>query len=444
MRVVARVRDRFRSVRNPILRACRDVAGASALLVALSAGTAVTAATPGASPLAVPAASFEATRAVPIAREVGAAVRSLPGTGDAFYAGVKTTPRQWTRMRDGQTIRAALAAHPEFTIYGNPAAITTAWSGGARRGAKFWGMGGGHYDCSFNGVYEVDLETGKTSIPIAPSRITPAQLTAIQESWKAKGGGWLGYSQMGIWPKIAPDDGLGPAIHTYQMAYVGADGSFALAGRRYDMTTGKTATISANGSANANGAYWGKNYVGTNWAAGYWDVTVVDTTQWTSKVVYLNWPYRGGAGANFNFDARTYITVVGNTLHAIKTSVANPEIWKAPIVWKVALPMAETNNTDLNQPTFTGSWSAEDMDGLQATTQVLDPETDTLYIPAKDWSYFLTWEPLKNRLGKVVLTGGMPPSQTNAAYGRLQWYVERGVITLINSIDEPVYAVSVK
>lgn len=304
-------------------------------------------------------------------------------------------------MRDGQTIRAALAAHPEFTIYGDAAAITTAWSGGARRGAKFWGMGGGHYDCSFNGVYEVDLETGKTSIPIAPSRITPDEMKAIRDSWAAKGGGWLGYSQMGLYPNIEPADGLGPAIHTYQMAYINADGTLAVAGRSYDLRTGKMTSAPINGAPNTNGAYWGTKYVGTNWAAGYWDVTVVDTLTHTAKVTYLNWPYRAGAGASVNFDPRTYIAVIGDTLYAIKTTSADPAAWPVPITWKVSLPIAAKDNADLAQRPLTGSWSAEDMANLQLTTQVMDPDTNTVYLPAKDWSYFLTWEPLTNKIGRA-------------------------------------------
>ncbi len=88
---------------------------------------------------------------------------------------------------------------------------------------------------------------------------------------------------------------------------------------------------------------------------------------------------------------------------------------------------------------FDGIYAYDDETG--ATALPLKPSVvdELLYVPLRDRSAFLTWNPRTGARGKVLVSGARPSQRENAAYGRLQWYAGRERIVLLDSIDEPLY-----
>ena len=371
-------------------------------------------------------------------------MRQLPGTGDAFYKAHESTAKgTWSQMRDGQTVGAAVRAYvPPYIEYGALSGIMEAWSGGDLDEATgiFYGTGGGHLNSNFDGVYSLDFETGATALPLKPSVVDEATRQKIVASWKVRTG-WYGFTEWNIWPENS-QPGRRSSIHTYNMAFV-VRNKFYLADHYYDLATWALTNVGTPGAPNTNGVRWGNKIIGTNWS-GTFTMTMVDGDHGFAPTVgYLSYPYIRGQGSAINYSEKTYSVALDDRLYtlSLRAGFDDPVRFPAPQAWWNPLPIiAGENPTTIITSTLTGpAWSQADMEACQFNTQVFNRKKGLVYIPFRDWSAFLTWNPRTGARGKVVVGGARPSQRENAAYGRLQWYAKRERIVLLDTIDEPLY-----
>lgn len=368
------------------------------------------------------------------------AVPFIAGTGDAFFAALPLG--KWAAMASSSTIRRAVATFaPNYREYGSTglASITRAWSGAAfnEETGELFITGGGHFDSNFNGIVSANVETGVFGVPIQPTVLTPDQVAAIKASWPP-GNPWISWGQA-MFPSHYYYDGKPAAVHTYGSIWY-ADGKVIVApGRIYDLATGAFQRFESRaGSPSGMGLKVGRRLIGVNQIVDdYWSLLQFDLDTHAESVSHFSVPYAPGIGAVYSFNGHTFACAIGTVLYFIRTESPNKD-FPAPVAWKFDVGKVKTDYVATILRPGQG-WSAADMANLQMNTMALDTDANTLYIPSKDFSYFLTWKPLTGEVGKVVVSGGLPAAQANSAYGRLRYYPERKSLVLVNSIDEPIY-----
>lgn len=385
-------------------------------------------------------AASSTAQSPPLASAPRSAVPSIAGTGDPFFAALPVG--KWASMASSSTIRRAVATFaPSYREYGSTglASITQAWSGAAfnEETGEFFITGGGHFDSNFNGIVSANAETGVFGVPIQPTILTPEQVAAIKASWPP-GKPWISWGQA-MYPSHHYYDGKPAAVHTYGSIWY-ADGKVILApGRIYNLATGAFQRFESHaGSPSGMGLQVGRRLIGVNQIVDdYWSLLQFDLDTRVESVSHFNVPYAPGIGAVYSFNGHTFACAIGTVLYFIRTDSPNKD-FPAPVAWK--FDVAKVKPDYLATILHPGKgWSAEEMANLQMNTMALDTDTNTLYIPSKDFSFFLTWKPLTGELGKVVVSGRGPAPQTNSAYGRLRYYPKRKSLVLVNSIDEPIY-----
>ena len=412
-------------------------------------------------PIAAPASTnFLAPvgKAAPTERPV-----SLAGSGDKLYA--KLPVGEWASASAYQTIRYALARYaPNYRDFGDTGitAITTAWSGAAfdPNTGTFYVMGGGHHDSNFNGIVSLSAETGLVAVPIHPSILTAAEVAAIKASWPSTNpwNDWgramyPGYEPPGTRPGpyagYVYSNGLPGASHTYGCMW------FDIATGRviqlnsfwseYDISTGKVVrlTLSPGGrGTNSFGLRVGSRLIGINTKSDdYWDFKQFDLKTRVETFCEMGVPYQPGIAAAYSFNSKTFGCAIGTRLYFVDTAPAamtfgDPTSWFVDVKEVAAKYMAKVIPV-------VSPWSATDMIAVQSNTMAFDTDSGLLYIPSKDWSYFLIWNPLTGECNKMNVRGGLPKMQTNSAYGRFQYYAKRKCLVLVNSIDEPLYYLKV-
>ena len=386
----------------------------------------------------------------PVSPPPAGGVVPISGTGNtawnAVAAGALNT---WFQLSVFGTIGPAVTAMAGTTGYveygsdGTPSSgITRAWSGGARFGQYFDGAGGGHFDSNFNGTYRFDLETGVCTIPVTPSVVNLSQKNAIVASWP----GWLGYTYWGINPATDPGDGKLGALHTYNSCWKPDAGTLVVADRVYNIGGNSMSQISFRG-ANSNGL--GVMHAGKGvlfGALNAYDITSYDPASSYARVDgnIGTASYIPGQGSAIAITTYTYPAVIGSTLYYIRKESGgdDPVTFAGPLAWSMSLPVVSGQNNVTNiTSTLVTPFSQSDMDNLQFGTAALDTSTGILYMPYKDWSAFLTWNPVTGACGRVTCANTGPTTQDNGAYGRFFYYAERACFVLINAIDEKPYAI---
>ncbi len=386
-----------------------------------------------------------------LSRDAGSAPKTdggivpIDGTGDAFYAAVAAEPvNTWCSMAHSGTIVGPVQKLIDdglYIDYTGKGAITEAYSGAAHDDATgiMAGAGGGHYDGNFNGSWVADLETGAFSIGTRPSLVTPAEKDAIVASWNANGG-WLGWSQWGLWPSSVNADGRPGSIHTYNTLTI-LDNVLYFQDRAHDLKTGSISVLpyGPRNLPNSFSVRWGRKHLVFAPANDPFRMALLDYDLGTRTDAWLSYPYIPGQGGNINFSARTYGAVIGDSVYILKLDSDGSPQWVPPLAWR--LDFSNLGETTFLTSGLKSAWSADDLAGVQQITYAFDDTENTLYIPARDFSYFLTWKPLTGECGKVVVANTPPPRKTNAAYGRFAFYKPRRTFVLVNSVDEPIYAI---
>lgn len=402
-------------------------------------GASAPAPTPQATPAPTPAPQPPQPPQPPAPGPSRGAPAAIAGAGDALFAALPVG--QWAANSSTDTIRKAVQRFsPDYIEHGNTGltALTDAWSGACLdpMTGRMYGQGGGHYDSNFNGVYGVDLETGACTLPVKPTILSNAQANEIRNSW-APHGGWVSWGQ-GVWPANTFYDGKPGAIHTYGSIWF-VDGKMVMPGRIYDLAAGTVELFaSACGSPSNMGLRIGDRLISVNNLSDqYWDIVQIEYGTKTETISNFSVPYKPGIGAPYSFNGETYCCAIGSMLYFVKMDSPSVD-FPAPLAWSIDATTVQQNYVATVQ-TPINPWSAADMTGCQMNTMALDTDTNVLYIPARDWSYFLTWNPLTAECGKVAIAGDLPPKTTNSAYGRFQHYAKRKCFVLVNSIDEPIY-----
>ena len=381
------------------------------------------------------------------------------GSGDALFAALPQGA--WASATQSQTIREAVARYaPDYREFGDTGitAITSAWSGAAfdPDSATFYIMGGGHHDSNFNGMVSLNAETGRAGMPIRPSILTASEVTAMKASWPSKmawndwgHATYPGYPPPGRdarpYPGYLYPDGLPGASHTYGCMWYDASGkviNFNAFWSSYDVLRGKISSLTPHlfGARGPNniGLKIGRRLFGVNTKVDtYWYMAQFDLATLTETPSEMSVPYQRGISAAYSFNSKTFGCAIGNTLYFVDTSPANTT-FGVPTAWSVDVSRVATKYTARIIPVV-DAWSPTDMAGVQTNTMAFDSDTGWLYIPSKDWRYFLLWNPRTGQCNKMNTSGGVPKTQINAAYGRLQYYSKRKCLVLVNSIDEPLY-----
>ena len=385
-----------------------------------------------------------------------AGVTAVSGTGDSFYNAV-LIPNRWYAMTDSQTIRDAVnqAVAAGWTNFGSSdfGEVTKAWSAGAPDfvATEFKGSGGGHLDGNFDGAYRLNFETGVAGILVMPNKVSLEYKNRIVASWNAATGNWYGYTNWGVYPSAVPDELPNPrggAIHTYGMPWV-IDGTLIIADRMYHADgTYSTTPGNQTGASDTFGVTWGRKHIMLSLGSEV-GITMTDPDNGFAVTSGANSvEYSTGLGEYLKFSAFAHCCVVGNVLYTLSFRTYGEDATRhPPFFWSNSLPVQAGDNNPATVRTLVNPWSRSDWDGvLQSQTQAFDPSTGLMYVPARDWSYFLTLNPLTGECGKVTVDGGHPPKITTgggdiAAFGRFFYYPARACFVLINSTTEPIYAI---
>lgn len=447
---------------------------ASQTVVVVAAGTPTSAPT-----LAPTSAPTLAPTSAPTSAPTGApgGVVNISGTGDALYAAVATQPvNTWiqaTSFGMVKTFYDQSVAGGYISRGTGGQSLTEPWCGGALRqyDANLYITGGGHYDGNWNGMGCINLESGVASLPVAPTTISDAQYAAIQASWTQSSAGYLEFKN-GIYPSdedpftlntanpsagyntvIGPTITRGPktkAFHTYGSFFV--KGNFVnIGGNVYDVSANDGYDAGVGGGApNCDGCSGpdGKEYVTNGYVVSQTDLTnfVYGGSNNAGCTIneYMQYAYSPGQGSAIQHNSYTYSCVIGAKLYTVRVQngLDDPVTYAAPLAWYMDLPLVSpgrSNNVTNITSTLTSRWSAADMANLQFNTQAFDDVNNVLYLPAKDWGYFLWWKPLTGEMGKIVMANTGPTQRANAAYGRLGFYHNRQCFYLVNEWDQKPY-----
>lgn len=396
----------------------------------------------------------------------------VAGSGDSLFAALQEG--EWVSARDSQTIRQAISRYaPNYKDFGDTGitAITSAWSGAAfdPDTGTFYVMGGGHHDSNFNGIVSLNVETGLAAMPIHPSIITATEVAAMKASWppndpwndwghamypgypppSPRPGAYPGYPRTGRvsgpYPGYVYPDGLPGASHTYGCMWYDASGkviNFNAFWSVYDIVGGKVSSLTPHNAASRGPNNFGlkvaNRLIGVNTKVDtYWYFAQFDLGTLTETSSEMSVPYQPGISAAYSFNSKTFGCAIGNTMYFVDTGPGN-KAFGDPTAWSVDISHVTHKYTAKIIP-IVNPWSDRDMAGVQGNTMAFDSDQQLLYIPAKDWSYFLIWNPATGECSRMSTRGGLPKTQVNSAYGRLQYYAKRRCLVLVNSIEEPLY-----
>lgn len=363
---------------------------------------------------------------------------SVAGSGDALFAALSQA--QWGSAHDSQTIRQALRRDaPGYREFGDTGvtAVTTAWSGAAFdpiNGIEYV-TGGGHHDSNCNAMFAANFETGAVKVCVQPSILTPAVVDEMKKSWPADNP-WNSWDK-GISPSYLYPDGRVGAVHTYGSIWY-LRGKVVQLGHfwtEYDVIGGVqsfTGPVLGHGSPNNLGVIVGDRLLSLGSKAyDYWGFRQYDTATRTETTSEMGVPYSPGSSARYSFSGSVFACAIGNDVYCVNPSLS--------VAW--SFDVSRVQKTYVAKIlTLQNPWSPPDATDLQMNTSAYDAHANLLYIPSKDFGYFLTWNPLTGACGKFsVKPPGLPKRQSNSAYGRLRYYAKRRCLLLVNSVDEPLY-----